>query len=216
MISMTDAIKTLLKRIGSASAFALVLVFAPVLAFSETTIKDILDRWLAQCVVVLEMETEKNGAVLLRIHTFGQMPQSLPVTVVAKQGLVERISFLNQIEQETLKDDPSLLVHPMANQRCPGVLCENHVGTEGAERLTVRLQPVRPNYPYQLRVVSSQQEGADGILAYSHPRVGESMNCRVERASLTNYVARQSMFKQIVMLAIFAGLVTLLVGYLRK
>lgn len=205
---------TIRRRLGAAVAVAVTLVVAPLLAFSETTIKGILDRWLSQCIVVLDTELENSGAVLVRIHTFGEMPPSLPVTVSAKSGLIDRISLLNHVEQASAGAEPNLLIHPLANQRCPGDLCADQASS--AERLTVRIKPVGTNYLYQLRVVTSKNLGPDEVRVYSRPLQGESIACRVERATAANYVARQA--KEVQILFFFLGVValTLLIGLFKR
>lgn len=66
--------------------------------------------------------------------------------------LITRITLLNHVEQATVPSDPNLLVHPLANQRCPGELCPEQF--IGAERVTVRLRPVTSSFLFQLRVLT--------------------------------------------------------------
>lgn len=202
-------------RFGTAIAIASVLFVAPLLAFSETTIKGILDRWLTQCIAVIVISQNEAEAPIVRIHTFGEMPPSLPLTFSANQGVIDRVSLVNQVEQETTGvTESNLLVHPLANQRCPGDLCPEQ--SFSAEKLTVRLKPVGTNYIYQFRVLTSKALTAEQLKVYVKPLQDEAIVCRVERATLSNYVARQP--KQIQLAMLFASVVilTLFLGYLKR
>lgn len=212
-MALRSLLSTLKMNLGPAVAIAATLVLAPLLAFSETTIKGILDRWLSQCVVVLDARAESNGAVLVRIHTFGDMPKSLPITIVAKTGLVERVSLLNHVEQGSASSETNLLVHPQANQRCPGALCEEQ--PVAAERLTIRISPMSPNYLYQLRVLTSNSLKPEDINTYVRPLRDDQVTCRVERAAASNFVARQPRELQLLIFSIGFVVATLLVGLLR-
>ncbi len=200
--------------LGPAVAIAATFVLAPLLAFSETTIKGILDRWLSQCVVVLDARAESNGTVLVRIHTFGDMPKSLPITVVAKTGLVERVSLLNHVEQGSAGSETNLLVHPQANQRCPGALCEEQ--PVAAERLTIRINPMSTNYLYQLRVLTSNSLGPEDVNTYVRPLKEDHVPCRVERAATANFVARPPREIQLLIFLIFVVAITVMIGLLRR
>ncbi|MBI5722080.1 MAG: hypothetical protein HZC37_30780 [Burkholderiales bacterium] len=201
-------------RIGAAVAVTATLFLAPLLAFSETTIKGIMDRWLSQCVVVLAVSSDATGAALVRVHTFGEMPEALPVTVTARDAVITRITLLNHVEQATAEGDPNLLVHPLANQRCPGDLCPDH--PIAAERLTVRIRPATPNYLFQLRVLTLPVAKPEDIAAYSRPLQGERLTCRVERATTANYIARQPKEMQIALLSLGVLVMTLVLGALRQ
>lgn len=201
-------------KVGAAVALSVTLVLAPLLAFSETTIKGILDRWLSQCVVVVDSNTDVDGAALIRIYTFGDMPNSLPLTVVARTGKVERITLLNHVEQGTAKGESNLLVHPQANQRCPGALCEDQPSP--AERLTLRIVPMSSNYLYQLRVLTSDLLGGEDISAYVRPLKGDSVACRVELTNAANFVARQPKLVQLLIFSLGVVVISLLVSLLRR
>ncbi|MDP3752645.1 MAG: hypothetical protein Q8Q98_12385 [Polaromonas sp.] len=190
------------------------LVVAPLLAFSESTVRSIVDRWLSQCIVVVDSSQRSTEAPIIRIHTFGEMPASLPLTFATDEGQIDQISLINHVEQETTRIEANLLVHPLANQRCPGDLCPAQ--TIGAEKLTIRLKPVSPNYLYQLRILTTPAVSEDRIKVYVRPLQGEAMPCRVERATLANYVARQSKLVQLVLLSVGVVLLALVMGYLRR
>jgi hypothetical protein len=183
------------------------------LAFSETTIKGIMDRWLSQCIVVFEVSSDKTGAALIRVHTFGEMPESLPVTMTARDAVITRITLLNHVEQETALQEPNLLVHPLANQRCPGDLCPDQA--MAAERLTVRIRPATPNYLFQLRLLTQPTTKPADISAYSRPLKSEKLSCRIEKATTANYIARQPKGIQIALLAAGVFVMTLILGFLR-
>ena len=201
-------------KLGAAVAVAATLVLAPLLAFSETTVKGILDRWLSQCVVVIDSQIGAEGAILVRLHTFGEMPPALPITVVAKTGTVDRVTLMNHVEQGTAGSEPNLLVHPQANQRCPGALCEEEPGP--AERLTLRITPMSSNYLYQLRVLTSDVLGHQDLSTYVRPLKGDAMTCRVERATASNFVARQPRVVQLLIFSMGVVLVTLLINFVRR
>jgi hypothetical protein len=200
-------------RIGAAVAVTVTLFLAPLLAFSETTIKGILDRWLSQCVVVLDIDADSTGATLVRVHTFGEMPDALPVTVTARNAVITRITLLNHVEQATATGESNLLVHPLANQRCPGDLCPEQ--PIAAERLTVRIRPATSNYLFQLRVLTLPISQSNDISAYSRPLQGEKFACRVEKATISNYIARQPKELQVASLSLGVLLLTLVLGALR-
>jgi len=202
------------KNVGTAVALSTTLVLAPLLAFSETTVKGIIDRWLSQCVVVFDSQAGADGGVLVRIHTFGEMPKTLPITLVAKAGQIERITLLNHIEQGTAKGEPNLLVHPQANQRCPGALCEEQ--PIAAERLTIRVTPMSPNYFYQLRVLTSEVLNHEDLSIYVRPLKGDNMACRVERATVANFVARRPREIQLLIFSLGVVVVTVLITLLRS
>ena len=202
-------------RVGKAIAIAGVVFVAPLLAFSETTIKGILDRWLGQCIAVIVISQDGAEAPIVRLYTFGNMPSSLPLTFSASQGVIDRISLINQVEQETAgSSEPNLLVHPLANQRCPGDLCPEQ--STSAEKLTVRLKPVGTNYLYQFRVLTSKALEANQLKVYVKPLQDDAIACRVERATLANYVARQPKQVQLVMLFVAVVVLTLLLGFLNR
>jgi len=200
-------------RIGTAIIFAAMTVVAPLLAFSETTIKGMVDRWLSQCFAVIET-TQEDSAAIVRLFTFGDTPTSLPLTFAVDRGLVDRVSLVNHVETAPTGTQANLLVHPLANQRCPGDLCPNVINPTG--RLTIRLKPVTANYLYQFRVVTNPAVEASDVKVYVRPLQNEDITCRVEQATAFNYVARQS--KQIQLLLLFLGVVvlTLLVGYFKE
>jgi hypothetical protein len=208
------ALVVLRKNLAAAVALAATLVLAPLLAFSETTVKGILDRWLSQCVLVLDSETRADGAVMIRLHTFGEMPKTLPITVVARTGKVDRITLLNHVEPSPTRAETNLLVHPQANQRCPGALCDDQ--PVAAERLTFRITPMSPNYLYRFNVLTSDLLSHEHLTAYVRPLKGEEVICRVERATLANFVARQPRETQLLIFSIGVVLVTLLITYLRR
>lgn len=201
-------------KVGAAIAVAATLVVAPLLAFSETTLKSILDRWLSQCSVVVDITQDGTEAPIVRLHSFGDMPSSLPLTFAAGKGLIERVSLLNHVEQETTSAEPNVLVHPLANQRCPGDLCPET--GEASEKLTVRIKPVTPNYVYQFRVLFKEREGNNKLKVYVKPLLDEIIACRVETTTFSNYFARQSRIIQVIIL--FFGVVTftLLLVFLRN
>jgi hypothetical protein len=201
-------------KVGAAIALATTLVGAPLLAFSETTLKSIIDRWLSQCTVVVDITREDKEAPIVRLHLFGDMPESLPLTFAAGKGLIERVSFLNHVEQETTSSDPNVLVHPLANQRCPGDLCPDTV--EASEKLTVRIRPVSPNYVYQFRVLFKDSDAQTELKAYIKPLRDEKIACRVETATLSNFLARQSRGFQVLILFIGVVVLILVLGYLRS
>lgn len=197
-----------------ALAVATTVVLGPLLAFSETTLRALLDRWLSQCIVVIDIRQLSNDAPIVRIYTFGDLPPSLPLTFAASHGVIERVSLLNQVEQETTPDGLNLLVHPLANQRCPGDLCPDQTGS--AEKLTVRLKPVGTNYSYQFRILASRAVTADQIRVYSRPLQEEVSSCRVESAAATNFLARQSPISQAMLLFIAVAGLTLVVGFVKR
>jgi len=198
---------------GAAVALTVTLFLAPLLAVSETTIKGIIDRWLSQCVVVLDIAADSTGATLVRVHTFGDMPHALPVTITARNAVITRITLLNHVEQSTAARDPNLLVHPLANQRCPGDLCPEQ--PIAAERLTVRIRPATSNYLFQLRVLTLPVADQSDIAAYSRPLQGEKFACRVEKATTANYIARQPKELQVALLSLGVLVLTLVLGALR-
>lgn len=208
------ALVALRNNVGTALAVTATLVLAPLLAFSETTIKGILDRWLTQCVVVLSSKAGDYGVILVRIHTFGEMPKTLPITLVAKTGKVDRVTLLNHVEQGTARGEPNLLVHPQANQRCPGALCEEQ--PSAAERLTIRITPMSANYLYQLRVLTSEVLDHEDLSTYVRPLKGDSIACRVERATAANFVARQPREVQLLIFSLGVVVVSLLITLLRR
>lgn len=200
-------------KLGTAIAIAAALVVVPLLAFSETTLKGILDQWLSQCIVVIDITQDGREAPIVRLHSFGEMPESLPLTFAASKGLIERISLLNHVEQDTAPSEPNVLVHPLANQRCPGDLCPDT--SEPSEKLTVRIKPVSPNYVYQFRVLFKDPAAHNQLKAYVKPLLDEKIACRVETVTIFNFVARQPRVIQV--LVFFLGVVvfTLLLGYFR-
>jgi hypothetical protein len=200
--------------VGTAIAVASVIFVAPLLAFSETTIKGILDRWLSQCIAVIDITQDAAEAPIVRLYTFGEMPSSLPLTFAANQGVSDRVGLINQVEQETTGSEPNLLVHALANQRCPGDLCPEQ--NSSAEKLTVRLKPVGTNYLYQFRVLTSKALDGNQLKVYIKPLQDETIACRVERATLSNYAARQPKQVQLVMLFVAVIILTLFLGYLRR
>jgi hypothetical protein len=106
------------------------------------------------------------------------------------------------------------LVHALANQRCPGDLCPEQ--NSSAEKLTVRLKPVGTNYLYQFRVLTSKALDGNQLKVYIKPLQDETIACRVERATLSNYAARQPKQVQLVMLFVAVVILTLFLGYLRR
>lgn len=201
-------------KIGTAMAVAATFVIAPLLAFSETTLKSILDRWLAQCTVVIDITQNNTDASIVRLHSFGDMPDSLPLTFAAGDRLIDRISFLNHVEQKTTSNEPNVLVHPLANQRCPGDLCPDT--SEASEKLTIRIKPVSPNYVYQFRVVVKDPDTHTQLKAYIKPLLDEKIACRVETTTFSNYLARQSRGTQLLILFFCVVIFTLVLSYLRS
>lgn len=203
-------------RAGYTLAMAIVLIVAPLLTFSESTIKNIIDRWLSQCIIIYDKKNDESGAILIQLYAYGSMPSSLPITMVTKSGgTINRISFVNQVEQATAPDDNNLLVHPLAGQRCPGELCPEVSATSKSERLTMRIHPVTSNYLYQLRVVTAKAVTPQEINVYSRPLQGEGFVCRVESASLANYFSRQSPGYQIFLLTCLFVVVSFLLGVIK-
>lgn len=190
------------------------VVLGPLLAFSESTLRSILDRWLSQCVVVIEVEEPSEEAPMVRIYMFGHPPPSLPLTFSANRGVIDRVSLINHVEQDLGRGEISLLVHPLANQRCPGDLCPEQTGS--AEKLTVRLAPVETAYSFRFRVLTSMSLPAEQLRVYSRPRQGDSMTCRVEKASAINYLARQSPGIQATLLFLVVAMLTLVLGFIRR
>lgn len=214
---MTQHVATLLRRIpfgrlGVSIAIAAAIVVVPLLAFSETTLKSMLDQWLTQCTVVVVVNQQGAEAPIVRLYSFGDMPESLPLTFAADNGLIERVSLVNHVEQETTTD-PSILVHPLANQRCPGDLCPDT--SEPSEKLTVRIRPVSPNYVYQLRVLFTNPVAPSNLKVYVKPLLEEKIACRIETATLSNFFARQPRGTQVLFLFLGVVVFTLLLGYLR-
>lgn len=214
LFRLLDNVWVLAGRFGKAAALVGTLVVVPLIAFSESTIKSIVDRWLSQCIIVIAVSQHDAEAPIVRLHTFGEMPPALPLTFAADQGLIDRISLVNHVEQETTNTDPNLLVHPLANQRCPGDLCPDT--NVASEKLTVRIKPVSANYVYQLRVLATPPLTGAQLKVYVKPLQDEPMGCRVERATISNFIARQP--KQMQLALLFIGLValTLILGYLRQ
>jgi hypothetical protein len=195
-------------------AIASILVIGPLLAFSETTLKSIMDRWLSQCIVVVEMAQKEAESPIVRLYSFGNMPESLPLTFATDKGLIERVSLLNHVEQGTAFSDPNLLVHPLANQRCPGDLCPDT--GEPSEKLTIRLKPISTNYVYQLRVILRDQEVKNQLKVYVKPLLDEKMDCRVEKTTIANYFPRQTGGVQIFLLFLVVIVATLIINWLRS
>lgn len=203
-------------RLLSAIALAATLVLAPLLTFSEATIKSILDRWLSQCLLVIETSAaDESKTALVRLHAFGAVPSELPLSFVLNQDAFERISLVNHVEAPATGGETNLLVHPQANQNCPGELCQQQ--SAGGDRLTLRIKPFGSNYLYQFRVRStSGLSDIAKLKVYVQPRGSDSVGCRVEQASLTNLVARQGKIVQIALLFVAAVVLTLLLGYLKR
>jgi hypothetical protein len=202
-------------RLLTAIAIATATVLAPLLAFSEATIKSILDRWLSQCLVVVDLAQHGSDAPMARLYAYGNLPAEIPITFVVDQGQIDRISLVNHVEQATTAVDANLLVHPQANQRCPGALCPE--SQTSAERMTLRIKPFGSNYLYQLRVLTTPAlQSLDDLKAYVQPRAADTMQCRVEKATPANYLARQPKLVQIAILFGAVVLLTLLMAYLKK
>ncbi|MCF8176621.1 MAG: hypothetical protein K9K30_15390 [Burkholderiaceae bacterium] len=190
-----------LGKVGAAVAVAATLVVAPLLTFSETTLKGLLDRWLSQCIVVVDITQEGTEAPIVRLYSFGDMPESLPFTFVAGKGLIHHVSFLNHVDQKTTVSESNVLVHPLANQRCPGDLCPET--SEASERLTVRIKPMSSNYVYQFRILFEDPEAHKQMKVYVRPRLDEKIACRVETTTFSNFVARQSRGVQVLNIATY-------------
>lgn len=172
--------KKWLRKLGVAVAVVTVLVVMPILAFSQATIESIVNGWLSQCIAVVDVSQKGSEAPIVRIYSFGKMPESLPLTFSVERGLIQRISLLNHVEQETTAIESNLLVHPLANQRCPGDLCPET--NEPSEKLTIRIKPISPNYVYQLRVLFTEPDPVNRLKVYVKPLIDEKIVCRIERA----------------------------------
>lgn len=201
-------------RIGIALSIGIALIVGPLLTFSEATLKGIMDNWLTRCVIVIEKSQHATDPPLIRLHMFGAMPDSLPVTFSASQGLIERISFLNHVEQESTPSGDNLLVHHLASQRCPGDLCPETI--DANEKMTVRISPVSPNFVYQFRVLMTKSASIDNLKVYVLPRGSDKIQCRVEATSVSNFFARQSKIGQILILFFGVVFLTLLLNFFRK
>ncbi|UUZ70082.1 hypothetical protein LP416_13325 [Polaromonas sp. P2-4] len=212
LLSAIAAVAT--SRVAIAVSLGVALVVGPLLTFTEATLKGIMDRWLAQCVIVIEKSQRAAEPPLVRLHMFGDMPESLPLTFSANAGLIERISFLNHVEQNSIPSSSNLLVHHLASQRCPGDLCPET--TDPGEKMTVRLNTVSPNYVYQFRVLITELSNPDNLKVYVLPRASDKIQCRVEDASIANFFARQIRTTQVFILFLGVVIFTLLLGYLRK
>lgn len=208
-----STLAAILDKLVAAIAVTATVLLLPLLAFSETTIKGILDRWLTQCIIVVDSHNGDKGAIV-RLYTFGEMPPALPITIVADTGEVDRITFMNHVEQRTAGNESNLLVHPQANQRCPGVLCEEQTGP--AERLTLRITPMDPHYVYQLRVLTSDVLDHRNIKTYVRPLKDDNIECRVERATAANFFARQRREIQLLILSLGVLAITFLITLLRR
>lgn len=201
-------------KFGAALAVAAMLVVGPLLAFSETTLKGIMDRWLSQCTVVIDVNQDDTEAPIVRLHSFGEMPESIPLTFAAGKGLIERVSLLNHVEQDTTPSESNILVHPLANQRCPGDLCPDT--SEPSEKLTIRIRPVSPNYVYQFRVLLGDRDPQRQLKAYVKPLLDEKVECRVETTTVSNFVARQTRGVQILIFFVGVIFLSLALGFFRR
>jgi hypothetical protein len=203
----------LVRGIAPAFALAAVVVVGSLLTFSETTLKGMLDGWLSQCIVVVDTLHERNEAPTVRLYTFGAMPDSLPLTFSVESGLIERVSLLNHVEQGTTLSSLNVLVHPLANQRCPGDLCPETV--TASEKLTVRIKPVSPNYVFQFRVLLGDPAAYRQLKVYIKPLLNETLSCRVEVSGFSNMLVRQSLLRQVLILATLVAAFAYILNYLR-
>lgn len=216
---MSQRLKSILtyinfSNVGVSAAIAAALVIAPLLAFSETTLKSIMDRWLSQCTVVIDITQDGKEAPIVRLYSFGDMPESLPLTFATNKGLIERVSLLNHVEQDTVSSEPNILVHPLANQRCPGDLCADT--SDASEKLTVRIKPVTSNYVYQFRVIFKASQADSKLKAYVKPLLDEKIACRVETTTLSNFLARQSRGIQVLIFFLAIVIFTSLLRFLHS
>lgn len=229
--------KSLGKAILRIVVSGLLLAVVPLLAASETSIKDLISGWFEDCRLIIDIEPAEfvedklKTIIPVTIYATGNnSPDEIRLAFSTKTQVLEKVL----LDRDLTADN--LAIHPNAGESCPGRLCpgqaitsdSTEAQTKGARTqqrhrdLTIELKHFSSifNYPFKVYLFTAEKPeiNSDMISVYVHYKkdsIGPSKTvCGAESASIFNKYSRVGPWWQFGILTVFlivlTGLVTLL------
>ena len=180
--------------IRKALAQAALVVLLPVMAFSESSVREAMSGWLNDCLIVVSkhVATESPTRVAVRLRGSGELPKQLVVNFRANQGLIHEVRYFSIIDPSGLSTTTNLFLHYLNGQTCPGALCEGVPnGGEGERRRTVELPEVFAEADHRFNVELDRQATVTDLSVFVMQRKGQAGSCRVQNENFFNWYYRQ-------------------------
>jgi hypothetical protein len=195
-------------------------VLAPVLLFSETSVKRVLDTWLDSCLVVIEktQPKDKKGQVEVRAFVNGKAPAKLPLSFRSDELQIRQVGFTSLVAGHDQTPYTNLGLHPSTGQTCPGALCVGQRLGDGPEPVTnITLSDVNESFVYRFIVELGATGSPEKLQVYAIFDAGlKDGVCRVEEANVFNYLTRASKLTRFWLLVGVILLVTVVVTWLKR
>lgn len=148
----TRAAEALAPVIRSAIGLAVLAVVPLFLVFANDQLKELLDRFVGGCVLVVDKRVSKAGQVLVTAQIAGEMPKGVPLTFEGRDALINTILFDEPYRQEAILEPDDLAFHPMTGQSCPGELCVDSGSAALRRQVQFVMRDLRPEFGYRFRI----------------------------------------------------------------
>lgn len=130
-----------------------VLAVAPLfIVFANDQLKELVDRFVGGCVLVVDKRVSKAGQVLVTAQIAGEMPKGVPLTFEGRDALINTILFDEPYRQEAILEPDDLAFHPMTGQSCPGELCADSGSAPLRRQVQFVMRDLRPEFGYRFRI----------------------------------------------------------------
>jgi hypothetical protein len=149
-------VSMLLRLLRPASGLAVLAIVPLFLVFANTQIKELSDRFLGGCVLVIEKHLASSGQILITGRIAGTMPKS-------RGALINTILFDEAYRQQQISEPDDLAFHPMTGSQCPGSLCEESGSAVVRSQAQVMLRDLRAEFTYRFRVRMQPSSGSESV-----------------------------------------------------
>ncbi len=200
---------------------------ASLLAVSESSIKSIVDAWLDDCQIIIEVRDverclDNKCVIPVQIFTIGQNFPNFRLLLNTDKdiALINKISFRNEYKTS------NLALHPSAGDKCTestldDLFCKITKG--GIHGAAIKLKELSSNYSYifdiELEVIKKNYKlRSDDLSVYSQPEkeIPNRPRCKIETDSWHNYIARQGSLVKFVALCVIAIILIIVITATHK
>lgn len=203
---------------GALAAVALI-VFVPIVTFSESALRQAVTGWLDGCLIVVAKDVyeESPTRVSVRLHTSGALPKDLAMNFRANEGLIHEVRYFSTVDPSGRSPYTSLFLHHLHGQTCPGALCEGIVGSgDGERRRSIELSELTMESDQGFNVEFGQTVSPDALSVFVMQRKGKSSSCRVQNENAFNWFFRQGKWVKFLVTLILLGLMLVVVKQLKS
>ena len=140
-------------RIAKFFAWPVLLAVVPTfLLFSQQQLKDSAERFLSDCLFVLDKERAQNGQILLTARLTGTVPKALPLVFEGDGAQINSIVFDDAFREGSESDPTDLGFHPLTGSVCPGPLCPEAGPSPDRLIFPITVTDLHRDFVYRFRV----------------------------------------------------------------